>query len=177
MKNEEAVFGAGCFWCIESIFNLIEGVNCAVSGYTGGDTENPTYKEICEGDTNHAEVVKVTFDAEVISYDELLEIFWNIHNPTQLNRQGNDIGTQYRSSIFYRNEEQKLKAEASMEKFNASDLYVDEFTTVIEPLTVFWPAEDYHQGYFLENQTQPYCSAVVGPKIAKFRDKFKQLIK
>ncbi len=177
MSKEVAVLGAGCFWCVEGIFNSINGVEKAISGFAGGDVENLTYRQVCDTETNHAEVVEVTFDNEVISYEELLEIFWNIHNPTQLNRQGNDVGTQYRSSIFYTSEEQKKQAENSLKKFDNGTLYEDKFVTTIEPLDQFWPAEDYHQGYYNENPDQPYCSAVVGPKIAKFKSKFKQILK
>ncbi len=177
MAVEVAILGAGCFWCVEGIYNSINGVESAISGFTGGDTENPTYKDICETETNHAEVVEVTFDPSIISYKELLEIFWNIHNPTQLNRQGNDIGTQYRSSIFYNSDEQKKQAEESLKEFDNGTLYEDKFVTTIEPLEKFWSAEDYHQGYYNENPDQPYCSAVVGPKIAKFKSKFKQILK
>ena len=177
MAVEVAILGAGWFWCVEGIYNSINGVESAISGFTGGDTENPTYKDICETETNHAEVVEVTFDPSIISYKELLEIFWNIHNPTQLNRQGNDIGTQYRSSIFYISDEQKKQAEESLKEFDNGTLYEDKFVTTIEPLEKFWSAEDYHQGYYNENPDQPYCSAVVGPKIAKFKSKFKQILK
>ncbi|MFV0209388.1 peptide-methionine (S)-S-oxide reductase MsrA [Empedobacter falsenii] len=177
MSKEVAVLGAGCFWCVEGIFNSINGVEKAISGFAGGDVENPTYRQVCDTETNHAEVVEVTFDNEVISYEELLEIFWNIHNPTQLNRQGNDVGTQYRSSIFYTSEEQKKQAENSLKKFDNGTLYENKFVTTIEPLDQFWPAEDCHQGYYNENPDQPYCSAVVGPKIAKFKSKFKQILK
>lgn len=177
MAVEVAILGAGCFWCVEGIYNSINGVESAISGFTGGDTENPTYKDICETETNHAEVVEVRFDPSIISYKELLEIFWNIHNPTQLNRQGNDIGTQYRSSIFYISDEQKKQAEESLKEFDNGTLYEDKFVTTIEPLEKFWSAEDYHQGYYNENPDQPYCSAVVGPKIAKFKSKFKQILK
>ena len=177
MAVEVAILGAGCFWCVEGIYNSINGVESAISGFTGGDTENPTYKDICETETNHAEGVEVTFDPSIISYKELLEIFWNIHNPTQLNRQGNDIGTQYRSSIFYISDEQKKQAEESLKEFDNGTLYEDKFVTTIEPLEKFWSAEDYHQGYYNENPDQPYCSAVVGPKIAKFKSKFKQILK
>ena len=177
MAVEVAILGAGCFWCVEGIYNSINGVESAISGFTGGDTENPTYKDICETETNHAEGVEVTFDPSIISYKELLEIFWNIHNPTQLNRQGNDIGTQYRSSIFYISDEQKKQAEESLKEFDNGTLYEDKFVTTIEPLEKFWSAEDYHEGYYNENPDQPYCSAVVGPKIAKFKSKFKQILK
>ena len=177
MSKEIAVLGAGCFWCSEGIFNSINGVESAISGFTGGDVDNPTYRQVCDTDTKHAEVVEITFDNEVISYPELLEIFWSIHNPTQLNRQGNDVGTQYRSSIFYTTEEQKNQAEKSLKEFDNGALYEDKFVTTIEPMGKFWSAEDYHQGYYKENPDQPYCSAVVGPKIAKFKSKFKQILK
>lgn len=177
MGVEVAVLGAGCFWCVEGIFNSINGVEKALSGFAGGNVENPTYRQVCDTDTNHAEVVEVTFDPSIISYKELLEIFWNIHNPTQLNRQGEDVGTQYRSSIFYTSELQKQQAEESLKEFDNGTLYEDKFVTTIEPLDKFWPAEDYHQGYYNENPDQPYCSAVVGPKIAKFKSKFKQILK
>ena len=177
MSKEVAVLGAGCFWCVEGIFNSINGVEQAISGFAGGNVENPTYRQVCDTDTNHAEVVEVTFDNEMISYKELLEIFWNIHNPTQLNRQGNDVGTQYRSSIFYTTEEQKNQAEKSLKEFDNGALYEDKFVTTIELMGKFWSAEDYHQGYYNENPDQPYCSAVVGPKIAKFKSKFKQILK
>ena len=177
MSKEVAVLGAGCFWCVEGIFNSINGVEKAISGFAGGDVENPTYRQVCDTETNHAEVVEVTFDNEVIAYEELLEICWSIQNPARLNRQGNDVGTQYRSSIFYTSEEQKKQAENSLKKFDNGTLYEDKFVTTIEPLDQFWPAEDYHQGYYNENPDQPYCSAVVGPKIAKFKSKFKQILK
>lgn len=172
MAVETAIFGAGCFWCVEGVYNLLKGVELATSGYSGGDTINPTYKEVCTGETNHAEVVKIDFDPSVISYDELLEAFWTVHDPTSLNRQGEDVGTQYRSVIFYLNEEQKQKAEDAKIKLDASGYYDKPIVTLIEPFKVFYPAEDYHQGYYIENPTQPYCSAVVGPKIQKFREKF-----
>ncbi|WP_322969652.1 peptide-methionine (S)-S-oxide reductase MsrA [Faecalibacter sp. LW9] len=174
---ETAIFGAGCFWCVEGVYNLLQGVKLATSGYSGGTTENPTYKEVCTGETNHAEVVKIDFDPSVISYDELLEAFWTVHDPTSLNRQGEDVGTQYRSVIYYLNEEQKAKAEAAKAKLDASGYYDKPIVTMIEPFDVFYPAEDYHQGYYNENPNQPYCSGVVGPKIQKFRAKFADKLK
>ena len=175
--KETAIFGAGCFWCVEGVYNLLKGVELATSGYSGGDTINPTYKEVCTGETNHAEVVKIDFDPSVISYEELLEAFWSVHDPTSLNKQGEDEGTQYRSVIFYLNDEQKLKAEkAKLEKEQSGD-YDSPIVTLIEPFTEFYPAEDYHQGYYNENPTQPYCSSVVGPKIQKFRKKFENKLK
>ena len=177
MKIETAIFGAGCFWCVEGVYNLLKGVEEAISGYSGGDTIDPTYKEVCTGETNHAEVVKINYDADVISFDEILEAFWAVHDPTSLNKQGEDVGTQYRSVVFYLNEEQKLKTEAAIERLNASGYYDKPIVTLVEPFTTFYPAEDYHQGYYNENPTQPYCSAVVGPKIMKFREKFSGKLK
>ena len=178
MKREEsAIFGAGCFWCVEGVYNLLKGVNVAVSGYSGGDTVNPTYKEVCTGETNHAEVVKIDFNPDEISYEELLEAFWAVHDPTSLNKQGEDVGTQYRSVIYYLNEEQKAKAEQSKLNLDQSGQLENPIVTTIEPFDVFYPAEDYHQGYYNENPTQPYCSAVVGPKIQKFRAKFAEKLK
>ena len=175
--KETAIFGAGCFWCVEGVYNLLKGVELATSGYSGGDTINPTYKEVCTGETNHAEVVKIDFDPTIISYEELLEAFWSVHDPTSLNKQGEDVGTQYRSVIYYLNEEQKLKAEkAKLEKDQSGD-YDSPIVTLIEPFTEFYAAEDYHQGYYNENLTQPYCSSVVGPKIQKFRKKFEGMLK
>lgn len=177
MAIETAIFGAGCFWCVEGVYNLLKGVELAASGYSGGDTVNPTYKEVCTGETNHAEVVKIDFDSSIISYEELLEAFWAVHDPTSLNKQGEDVGTQYRSVIYYLNEEQKLKAEESKAKLDALGYYDKPIVTTIEPFEVFYAAEDYHQGYYNENPTQPYCSAVVGPKIQKFRAKFSDKLK
>ena len=178
MKREEsAIFGAGCFWCVEGVYNLLKGVNVAVSGYSGGDTVNPTYKEVCTGETNHAEVVKIDFNPDEISYEELLEAFWAVHDPTSLNKQGEDVGTQYRSVIYYLNDEQKAKAEQSKLNLDQSGQLENPIVTTIEPFDVFYPAEDYHQGYYNENPTQPYCSAVVGPKIQKFRAKFAEKLK
>ena len=177
-KNLEYVtFGGGCFWCVESCFNLLKGVESVISGYAGGHKENPTYEEVCTGETGHAEVVQLAYNPKIISYEQLMDIFFFLHDPTQLNRQGNDIGTQYRSSIFYNSDEQKKQAEESLKEFDNGTLYEDKFVTTIEPLEKFWSAEDYHQGYYNENPDQPYCSAVVGPKIAKFKSKFKQILK
>ena len=163
--------------CRLGVYNLLKGVELATSGYSGGDTINPTYKEVCTGETNHAEVVKIDFDPTIISYEELLEAFWSVHDPTSLNKQGEDVGTQYRSVIYYLNEEQKWKAEkAKLEKDQSGD-YDSPIVTLIEPFTEFYAAEDYHQGYYNENPTQPYCSSVVGPKIQKFRKKFEGMLK
>ena len=163
------------FWCVEHIFNLLKGVDEAISGYAGGLSENPTYEEVCTGQTMHAEVVKVIFDPSIISYATLLEVFWQIHDPTQLNKQGNDIGTQYRSVIYYLNDEQKHQAEES-KKFYEQEKNVN-FVTEIEPLETFYSAEAYHQRYFENNPTQPYCMAVVSPKVKKFLDNYHYLLK
>ncbi|MBS1548968.1 MAG: peptide-methionine (S)-S-oxide reductase MsrA [Bacteroidetes bacterium] len=161
-------FGGGCFWCIESCFNRLKGVEKAISGYAGGHKDNPTYQEVCTGETGHAEVVQLTYDPLVISYEQLLDVFFFLHDPTQINRQGNDIGTQYRSIIFYNDEEEKKYAEEKISSINQSEKYQTPVVTELEPLKHFWPAETYHQGYFNANPNQPYCSAVVGPKIQKF---------
>lgn len=175
---EKATFGGGCFWCVEAVFDQLNGVHSVTSGYSGGHVENPTYKQVCEGTTGHAEVVQIEFDPKIISFDELLEVFWTVHDPTQLNRQGNDVGTQYRSIIFYENEEQKLTAERSIKEFEASDMYNGNFTTQLVPAEIFYAAEDYHQNYYEnDNGQNPYCTLVVKPKIDKFYDKFYDKLK
>lgn len=177
-KLEKATFGGGCFWCVEAVFDQLLGVKEVVSGYAGGHTANPTYKEVCTGETGHAEVIQVKFDPELISFDELLEVFWTVHDPTQLNRQGNDVGTQYRSIILYENDHQKLIAERSIKEFEASKMYNGNFTTQLVPLEVFYPAEDYHQNYYENDGGQnPYCSLVIAPKIDKFYKKFYDKLK
>lgn len=175
---EKATFGGGCFWCVEAVFDQLNGVHSVTSGYSGGHVKNPTYKQVCEGTTGHAEVVQVEFDPKIISFDELLEVFWTVHDPTQLNRQGNDVGTQYRSVIFYENEQQKLSAERSIKEFEASDMYNGNFTTQLVPAEIFYKAEDYHQNYYEnDNGQNPYCTLVVKPKIDKFYDKFYDKLK
>jgi peptide-methionine (S)-S-oxide reductase len=170
---EIATFANGCFWCTEAIFEELKGVVSAVSGYSGGQTENPTYKEVCEGTTGHAECIQITFDPSMISYDELLEVFWKTHDPTTLNRQGNDIGTQYRSTIFYHTEEQKQKATQYKKELNESGAWSNPIVTEISPFTVFYPAENYHQQYFEVNgNANPYCQFVIQPKLEKFRKVF-----
>jgi len=175
-KSDTAVFGAGCFWCVETIFERLKGVESVESGYAGGKTENPTYEQVCRGNTGHAEVARITFNPEVISFEELLEVFWTMHDPTTLNRQGADIGTQYRSAIFYRNDEQKLIAEKSKIE-TAPQLWSDEIVTEITPLEKFYPAENYHQDYYNQNSDKSYCKFVINPKLQKFREKFKDKIK
>lgn len=175
---EKATFGGGCFWCVEAVFDQLLGVESVTSGYSGGHVENPTYKQVCEGTTGHAEVVQIEFDPTMISFDELLDVFWTVHDPTQLNRQGNDVGTQYRSVIFYENEEQKLIAQRSIKEYEASEMYDGSFTTQVEPLDVFYLAEDYHQNYYENDGGQnPYCTVVVKPKIDKFVEKFYDKLK
>lgn len=173
----QATFGNGCFWCTEAVFQQLEGVTAAVSGYAGGHVKNPSYEEVCTGSTGHAEVLQITYDPEVISYQELLEVFWRTHDPTTLNRQGNDVGTQYRSVIFYHDEAQKAAAEASKAAAEESGLWADPIVTEIVPLHHYYPAEDYHQNYFRTHPGQPYCQFVVGPKVGKFRQAFAQKLK
>jgi peptide-methionine (S)-S-oxide reductase len=175
--NEIAIFGGGCFWCIEPVFSQLAGVQSVVSGYIGGHTKNPTYKEICNGDTGHAEAIQITFDANVVSFNTLLEIFFISHDPTTPNRQGNDIGTQYRSSIFCQNTEQLQTAEAYINALNHDDVFGAPVVTEINGAETFYPAEDYHQQYFAKNPYQPYCMAVAAPKVMKIRAKYAALLK
>ena len=174
-KVEQLTFGGGCFWCVESCFNMLKGVESAVSGYSGGHSDHPTYEDVCSGETGHAEVVQITYDPSVISYEQLMEVFFFLHDPRQLNRQGNDIGTQYRSVIFYKDQAEKLAAEKGVATSEASGRWPGRYVTELAPFKKFWPAETYHQGYYNANPTQPYCSAVVGPKIQKFRKHFGEL--
>jgi peptide-methionine (S)-S-oxide reductase len=176
-KVEIATLGGGCFWCLEAIYQDVKGVQSVVSGYAGGAMENPSYKQVCSGTTGHAEVVQLTFDPEVISYEDLLYIFWRIHDPTTLNRQGADVGTQYRSTILYHDEAQKAIAEKSKREAEASSLWPNSIVTEIVPLRKFYPAEGYHQNYYLSNSYQPYCRAVIDPKVRKFRKEFQERLK
>ena len=166
---EYITFGGGCFWCVDSVLDLLKGVESTTSGYAGGHTENPTYEDVCTGNTGHAEVVQMAYDPKIISYEKLMEVFYFLHDPTQLNRQGNDIGTQYRSVIYYTTEAEKQKAEEAMKASEATGKYSGKYVTEITKLDKFYPAEQYHQGYYEANPTQPFCSAVVGPKVAKFK--------
>ena len=170
-RQEIASFGAGCFWCVEAVFQELEGVEKVISGYMGGKSANPSYREVCSGTTGHAEVVQITFDPRVISYAELLEVLWATHDPTTLNRQGADKGTQYRSVIFYHNEEQKDIAERSKSEF-ATKIWADPIVTEISPATTFYEAEGNHQNYYRENPSRGYCAVVISPKVAKVRQKF-----
>jgi peptide-methionine (S)-S-oxide reductase len=174
---EKATFGSGCFWCTEAIFEKLKGVEDVVSGYTGGTMKNPTYKEVCSGETGHAEVTQIIYDPAIISFAELLEVFWQTHDPTTLNRQGNDIGTQYRSAIFYHNNEQKTLAEEYLAKLTEAEVFDDPIVTEISKLEIFYPAENYHQNYYEQNKSQPYCSFVITPKVEKFKKVFKDKLK
>ncbi|MEP1032573.1 peptide-methionine (S)-S-oxide reductase MsrA [Ekhidna sp.] len=169
---EKATFGSGCFWCTEAMFQRLKGVSQVKSGYAGGHTQNPTYKEICTGKTGHAEVIQLDYDPNVISYDELLEVFWKTHDPTTLNRQGNDVGSQYRSAVFYHTENQKKLAEAYKKKLDESDIWTDAIVTEISSLDIFYPAEIEHEDYYNQNSSQPYCAFVVTPKVEKFKKIF-----
>jgi len=164
-SSEQATFGAGCFWCAEAIFERLDGVQSVVPGYAGGTKANPTYEDVCTGTTGYAEVARITFDSSRITYEKLLEMFWEVHDPTSLNRQGSDAGTQYRSVIFYHDEKQKLAAEKSEKE--AQENFNDPIVTEIKPLTTFYPAEDYHQKYYDNHQDAPYCRFVIKPKLDK----------
>jgi peptide-methionine (S)-S-oxide reductase len=174
---ETATLAAGCFWCVEAVFDDLRGVEDVVSGYSGGHIANPTYQQVCSESTGHAEVVQIKFDPGTISFADLLRVFFTVHDPTTLNRQGGDIGTSYRSAIFYHDEEQRRVANEIIAEVTAAGLYSDPIVTEVTPYTKFWPAENYHQEYFANNPTQPYCSAVVAPKVAKFRQKYLGMLK
>ncbi len=178
VTTDTATFANGCFWCTEAIFQEVKGVQSVTSGYTDGQTKNPTYKEVSTGETGHAEALQIVYDSAVITFDELLEIFWKTHDPTTLNRQGNDVGTQYRSGIYYHNNNQKEKAEYYKAELNQSGAFDKPIVTEIKPFSIFYPAEDYHQEYFNNNENQnPYCSIVIRPKVDKFRKVFKDKLK
>ena len=177
MAHAVATLAGGCFWCLEAVFKRLRGVEWAVSGYMGGHTLNPTYQDICNGDTGHAEVVQISFDPEQISYRDLLAVFFALHDPTQRNRQGNDVGTQYRSAIFWHTPAQQAEAEAVIAELGAAQQYGGPIVTEVTAATTFYPAEDYHQGYFERNPAQPYCQFVVAPKLAKARAIFRDILK
>lgn len=174
---ETATLAAGCFWCVEAVFDDLVGVEDVVSGYSGGHKDNPTYQEVCSETTGHAEVVQITFNPEIISFKEILQVFFTVHDPTQLNRQGNDIGTSYRSAIFCHSDEQKRIAVEVIAEITAEQIYDNPILTEVTAFDKFWPAENYHQEYFANNPNQPYCAAVVAPKVAKFRQKFTSRLK
>ncbi len=171
-RSEVATLGGGCFWCLEAVFEQLRGVTKVESGYSGGEAPNPSYRQVCSGTTGHAEVVQVRFDPAVVSFREVLEVFFATHDPTTINRQGADVGTQYRSAIFYHSHEQKETAERLIAELNAQAIWDAAIVTEVAPFRAFWKAEDYHQEYYRTNPTQPYCLAVVAPKVAKFRQKF-----
>ena len=170
---ELATLGSGCFWCTEAVFQQLKGVKSVKSGYAGGTTENPSYEQVCTGMTGHAEVIQVEFDPSIISYEELLEVFFETHNPTTINRQGNDVGTQYRSIILYHSDEQREIAERVKKRLDQSGKWKNPIVTEIKPFTEFYIAEDYHQDYYNQNKNQPYCRAVISPKLEKFEKIFK----
>ena len=172
-----ATFGSGCFWCTEAVFQRIRGVESVVSGYSGGQVENPNYRQVCNGDTGHAEVVQLTYDPKEVRYEDLLEIFWKTHDPTTLNRQGHDVGTQYRSVIFYHTEEQKELAEKYKRKLNEAGIWENPIVTEIVPHEKFYPAEEYHQNYFNRNPSQAYCAFNIRPKIDKLQKVFQHALK
>jgi len=177
MKYSHATFAGGCFWCIEAAFNSVEGVIKATSGYCGGSTLNPNYESVCSGETGHAEVVLIEFDEKQISYQALLNLFFSLHDATQLNRQGNDMGTQYRSAIFYHDEQQQQLAQQYIHELSAQSVFDAPIVTRVDPISTFYPAEDFHQGYYLQNPSQGYCSMVISPKFNKFKEKYKDLLK
>jgi len=177
-KTDTATFATGCFWCTEAIFESLDGVLKVTSGYTGGHVKNPTYKEVCGGETGHAECVQVVYEPNKITYDELLEVFFEVHDPTSLNRQGADVGTQYRSAIFYHNDDQKMKAEYYKNELNKNGAFDKPIVTEISPVSVFYTAEDYHQEYYENNKnSNPYCSVVIRPKMEKFKKVFGNKLK
>ena len=177
MATDKATLGGGCFWCLEAVFLDLQGVLSVTSGYAGGSTPNPTYHEVCDGDTGHAEVVQVEFDSSQLSYGDLLRVFFAIHDPTTLNRQGADAGTQYRSVILTHSDEQRAAAEEIRGELERDKILDDPIVTEIAPLTVFYPAEEYHRDYFSRNPNQPYCRAVVAPKVSKFRKQFLEMLR
>ncbi len=174
---DSAVLAGGCFWCLDAVYRNMTGVLDVISGYSNGTVKNPAYREVCTGRTGHAEVVKIMFNPDSVSYADLLEVFWRIHNPTQLNRQGNDVGTQYRSGIYYMNDTQRIQAEASLIALKEAGVYEGNIVTEIVPLLNFYPAEDYHQDYFRQNTDNPYCQYVVGDKVEKFKKLFREKLR
>ena len=176
-QKETATLGGGCFWCLEAVYDQLKGVESVESGYMGGKMANPSYESVCMGQTGHAEVVQVTFDSGVISFSEILEIFFSIHDPTTLNRQGNDVGTQYRSAVFYHSPDQKSIAEKMISTFNEDNIFDRPIVTEVVPAGPFYIAEEYHQEYFVRNPSQPYCTYLINPKLAKFRKQFAEKLK
>ena len=177
MRIETATLAGGCFWCLEAVYDELKGVESVESGYMGGPKPNPTYEQVCNGNTGHAEVVQIKYDADTVSFGDLLDVFFTIHDPTTLNRQGNDVGTQYRSAIFYHSPEQKAAAQAKIAEVDQAGAWGQQAVTEVVPASTFYVAENYHQEYFANNPNQPYCTAVVAPKVAKFRQKFTSRLK
>jgi peptide-methionine (S)-S-oxide reductase len=177
VHSDTALFGAGCFWCVEAVFQRLNGVQKVISGYGGGHVENPTYEQVCDKNTGHVELCQIVYDSTVITYDELLEVFWKTHDPTTPNQQGNDVGPQYRSAIFYKNEVEKQKAETYKAALNQSGAWDKPIVTTVEPFKNFYPAENYHQNYYNDNQNQGYCRYVIQPKLEKFEKVFKDKLK
>lgn len=177
ISKKTAVFANGCFWCTEAVFSSLKGVTSVSSGYTGGTPVNPSYEQVSSGQTGHAECIRIEYDSSIISYDDLLAVFFNTHDPTTLNRQGNDVGTQYRSAIFYTDDEQRVKAEALIAELNNSKAYDKPVVTEVQPLQEFFPAEAYHRDYYRNHADQPYCQLVIAPKLEKLQKKFAELIK
>lgn len=176
-SNAKATLGGGCFWCIETIFAQLKGVDTVLSGYAGGTVKNPSYKEVCTGTTGHAEVIQIHYDSNQISYTDLLEVFFNVHDPTTINRQGNDVGTQYRSAIMYHNEEQKDLAQSYMQQIENSEVFKSKIVTTLEQLDLFYVADDYHQNYYNRNGEGGYCQFVIRPKVEKFQKQYKDKLK
>jgi peptide-methionine (S)-S-oxide reductase len=177
MSQEVATLGGGCFWCVEAVYSQLKGVDAAISGYMGGHVDNPTYEQVCAKTTGHAEIVNVTFDNNIISFQDILNIFFTVHDPTTLNRQGNDVGPQYRSGIWYHSEEQKRIAEETIKRLDTEGLYPNKIVTEVTPASTFWIAESYHQNYFANNPNQGYCSVIIAPKVAKFRKQYFERLK
>lgn len=176
-KSEVAIFGGGCFWCTEAIFRMLKGVNSVVSGYSGGGKENPSYDHVSSGSSGHAEVIKIEFDPSVIKFNDLLEVFFAVHDSTTLNRQGNDVGEQYRSVIFYTSDDQKAKSENYIKNLESESEVKGKIVTQLEKLKNFYPAEEYHQNYYVNNQDKPYCQVIISPKVEKFKQNHPELIK
>ncbi len=177
MKKQTIIFGGGCFWCTEAVFQLLNGVESVMPGYTGGSIPNPTYRQVCDGNTGHVEATQIVYDADVIDLKDLLAVFFSSHDPTTLNRQGNDVGTQYRSAIFYETLEQKEIVDAYITKLTADKTFSNKIVTEVLPAETFYPAEDYHQNYFRNNEDQPYCQFVINPKVQKLREQYSRLLK
>ena len=177
MEPKVATFGGGCFWCTEAVFLKLKGVDTVVSGYTGGKTKNPTYAQVCEGFTGHAEVIRIEFNPDEIKFEQLLDVFFHTHEKKTKNRQGADVGTQYRSAVFFHDAEQKAAAEKVIAELDKSGDFDDPIVTTLEEMKIFYPAEDYHQNYFAQNPSNPYCRAVVGPKVSKFMKRYKEMAK